>query len=126
MKELDKRWYLIFASALFCVGILFLGLSKNSEALLVIACFSFSGAFYLFGQATKKYYKYNLIQLDKKCNEMLKDISSKGEQSVYNGIITEESKPYVMQEFIKKNKKKYIIFYIASVALIIGGFILAI
>lgn len=76
----------------------------------------------LFGKATQQRYKYNLIQLDKKLNEMLKDVDMKGEKSEYYEVIDRNKKTQFMQDFIKKNKKAHIVFYIFGGMLIFISF----
>lgn len=78
----------------------------------------------MLGISTKLRYQYNLIEYDKKLNNMLKDVQIKGEQSQYNGF-SEVDKNKLLNDFIKKNKRTHIYFKIFGYVLItLGIFIL--
>ena len=65
----------------------------------------------MIAKFSKFKYFSNLIKLDKMLQEMLKDIEIKGEQSEYYGF-SDDFKKEILRKFIKKNKNKYIYFYV--------------
>lgn len=72
----------------------------------------------MIGKFSRFTYFNNLIKLDKKFDEILKDVEINKEESEYYGF-SEENKNKFLQKFIKKNKNKHISFYVCAVAMFV-------
>ena len=78
----------------------------------------------MIGKYSKFMYFSNLIKLDKKLEENLKDVEMNGEESEYYGF-NDEKRNKILKKYIKKYKNKYIYFYVfAGAMFIIGIFML--
>lgn len=119
---MNKRLYIVSTLSLFIVGVLFLAISKGNHALVFLGLFLIGGGFISLGKVSILNYQENLIKLDKNIDFMLKDIEINGEQSEYYEFVTPEKSTLVLNDFIKKNKRKFILFYIMGGVMIVSSF----
>ena len=86
MIKLNKKNSLAFAIVFAIAGVICLIFSKTSETCEFLSCVFFGGFFIMIAKFSKYMYFSNLIKLDKKCGEMLKDIEINKENSEYYGF----------------------------------------
>lgn len=74
----------------------------------------------MLGKSSKFRYQSNLISLDKKLEDMLKDVQINGKNSEYNGF-NEDEQYKILGQFVKKHKNRNIYFYIFGGCLIFAA-----
>jgi len=121
----QKKLYLTIALALFGAGVLCLILMDKFSSCGFFSFVLIGGSLIFLGKYATINYKLNLIELDKKLKNKIKDYENNAEQLPYNEVIDEDKRVEILQTYIKKNKKSYISFYLlATVFIIISLFLL--
>jgi len=118
MIKLNKKNSLAFAITFVIAGVICLVFSKTSATVEFLSCVFFGGFFIMIGKYSKFMYFSNLIKLDKKLEENLKDVEMNGEESEYYGF-NDEKRNKILKKYIKKYKNKYIYFYVFAGAMFI-------
>lgn len=117
MINLNKKNTLVFALIFMVAGIICLIFYKTNAIFGCLSCLFLGVGFIFLGKTNKFRYQSNLVRLDKKLEEMLKDVEINGELSEYNGF-SENEQYKILRQFIKKNKRKDIYCYIFGGAFI--------
>ena len=120
--KLNKRLAIIYTACLYIVGILFLAFSRSDKVLTFFALLFIGGGFLFLAKVIKFQYQENLINLDKKVENILKDIEIYKEQSEYYEKVDGQKADEILRKFIKKNKYRYILFNIFGGIILVTSF----
>ena len=119
-----KKLYITIALALFGAGVLCLIFMDKLSSLGFLGFELIGASLILFGKYASLNYKLNLIELDKKLKNKLKDSENSINALPYNEVIDENYRLQTLNNYIKKKKKNYIAFYILAVMFIFVGIFL--
>ena len=122
----NKKQSFILMIIFFVIGIICIIFSKDKKVLSFLSFLFWGIGFLCLGRFSIFQYQENLIKLDKKLNNMLKDVELKGQQSEYYEKIDDEKTNKILKKYMKNSKYTYISLYVFGVVLIFIGVVMLI